>query len=58
MITNFFKSENGDVGAADPEIEHLNEHLSRISFEVEATEWMRIQKLDLFGAKSRVDRLP
>jgi len=53
MITNFFKSENGDVGAADPEIEHLNEHLSRISFEVEATEWMRIQKLDLFGAKSR-----
>ena len=53
MVTSLFKYEDGDVSATDPEIEHLNDHLSRISFEVDSVEWARIQELDLFGAKSR-----
>ena len=53
MVTSLFKYEDGDVSATDPEIEHLNDQLSRISFEVDSVEWARIQELDLFGAKSR-----
>jgi hypothetical protein len=48
-----FVSNSGDVLTVDPEIDPINESMSRVRFVLDESEWGRVQDQDIFGAKSR-----
>ena len=48
-----FISSFGDVLTVDPEIDPVTESSVRVRFVLDESEWLRIQNLDLFGAKNR-----
>jgi hypothetical protein len=48
-----FVSAKGDVLAVEPDIETINERSVRVRFSVDQSEWERIERDDIFGARIR-----
>lgn len=48
-----FLSPSGDVIAVEPEIDYVSDDRVHVRFEVDETEWIRIEANDVFGARSR-----